>query len=277
MEASPGPRELVALLAEPDRLRGPGRGRARRRDPARGGRTGRPGAPGGGPGPEPAGGRRAARRRIGKGYRVRTEALQAAAIPPAPAAAKPRPTSRRTRCCAASSTTAACWPCRRRGKRLVVPTTWPGCSSPGGATRSRWWNSRFRPLPPRLRHAPSATWSTTGSSPGGRAGACRVEVGQGLPRTGGRPPGGAYFFLEPFAGLAERGRQGVTQRPGRLLGLRADLRSRTASLRALNACSSASRSFSRASSTLRRSSGATPHALGEAAGRSAASPGGRGP
>jgi hypothetical protein len=83
MEASPGPRELLALLAEPDRLRALAAvalGAGTLAEVAE--RAGL----------EPRAAARALSRLVagglldgeaGKGYRVRTEALQAAAIPPA--------------------------------------------------------------------------------------------------------------------------------------------------------------------------------------------------
>jgi hypothetical protein len=86
MEDSPGPRELVALLAEPDRLRALAAvalGAATLAEVAERAEL------------EPRAAARALSRLVagglldggsGKGYRVRTEALQAAAIPPAPAA-----------------------------------------------------------------------------------------------------------------------------------------------------------------------------------------------
>src|SRR5512132_2493724 len=83
MDEFPSPRELLALLAEPDRLRAVAAVAL--------GATSL-GEVGGRAGLEPRGAARALRRldagglldgEAGKGYRVRTEALQAAAIPPA--------------------------------------------------------------------------------------------------------------------------------------------------------------------------------------------------
>jgi hypothetical protein len=89
MDASVGPRELVALLAEPDRLRALAAvalGAATQPEVAERAEL------------EPRAAARALSRLVagglldgetGKGYRVRTEVLQAAAIPPAPAGDAP--------------------------------------------------------------------------------------------------------------------------------------------------------------------------------------------
>ncbi len=69
----------------------------------------------------------------GKGYRVRAEALQAAAIPPAPAAGEaPAGEPEDAVLRRFVDLRPACWPCRRRGASgWSCSTTWPGRRSPG--------------------------------------------------------------------------------------------------------------------------------------------------
>ena len=101
-------------------------------------------------------------------------------------------------------------------------------------------------------------------------------------RTGGTvDTAGAYFFLNRSLASAKVAVRASLSDPAAFLVCSPTCGSRTASPRALNACSSDSLSFSRASSTLRRSAErrAAPSGAraGGAAGRSAASPGAQGP
>src|SRR5215207_512908 len=139
---------------------------------------------------------------------------------------RPPPTGRRrTRCCGGSCTTGGCWPCRPpTASAGSCSTTWPGCSSRGGATPSRRSTSCSGATTPTTPCS-AATWSTTASS---TAPTSRRRPGRARSRsTGARAAPSTLPRLllpEALAGLGEGGGEGVAQRPGGLLGLLPELR-----------------------------------------------------